>query len=408
MRRHLFLSLTQATFGEMVLGLRVAEDLRSRGDQVDFLAPVALGHFFADTDFRHLPVTLTPAMDLESPLRQVLGQGRYASLVLVDLTCILLTLHQLMIDEGFLLRLPEPVIALDLYNMPETDLTVDQGPLSTPLPVLANTFAHRLLPVPFVRPSCAGAFNALPQLPPLPAARRRALREELGLGQQDRLVLLGSSRYQYPEVQVVKPHERAARLLPRLVFDRLASLGPRVHVLHLGPQPFTGAEALGDRYHYRASLPPERFRELLQSADLQLSFNTGAVTSMSAIAAGVPVLLGINSYAARTLDQLLSLLPSPVSAGFVETLEELVPVYPFRLWPQGYHRFLAPLMAGNPCEQALRTVEVLEEQHLAEACQALLFDEKERQAVRAGQDSYRRQVQLLPSAGQLIAGYAPS
>ncbi len=405
MRRHLFLSLTQATFGEMVLGLRVAEDCRSRGEAVDFLAPAALDHFFTGTPFRHLPVTLTPAMDLGSRLLQALGRGGYSSLVLVDLTCILLTLHQLMIDETFLLRLPAPAIALDLYNMPETDLTVDHGPLSTPLASLANAFARRLLPVPFVRPSCAGAFDALPRLAPISESHRRTLREDLGLGEQDRLLLLGSSRYQYPEVQVVKPHERAARILPRLVFDRLASLGPRVHVMHLGPQPFAGTEALGDRYHYRASLPPERFQELLQSADLQLSFNTGAVTSMSAIAAGVPVLLGINSYAARTLDQLLALLPQAPSAGFTEMLRELVPVYPFRLWPQGYHHFLAPLMRDNPCQQALRTVEVLEEQSLVETCHALLFDQKERETVRAGQNAYCRQVRALPGAGELIAGY---
>ena len=100
-------------------------------------------------------------------------------------------------------------------------------------------------------------------------------------------------------------------------------------------------------------------------------------------------------------------MPSPVTAGFAQTLKDLVPVYPFRLWPQGYHRFLAPLMTDNPCEQALRTVEVLEEQQLVQTCQALLFGEKEREAVRAGQDAYRRQLQSLPSAGQLISEYAP-
>ncbi len=403
--RHLFLSLTQATYGEMVLGLRVADDLRSRGQEVDFLAPAPLAPFFSKKPFRHLPLALTPAMDLGRLVRQTVEQGRYASLVLVDLTCILLTLHQLVIEEGFLGQLPGALIALDLYDMPQTDLTIDQGPVSTRLPDLANAFTQRLQPAPFGRPASPGAFDALPRLLPLSNQRRRNLRAELGLGDQDRLVLLGSSRYQYPEVQVVKSHERMARLLPRLVFDRLAALGPRVHVIHLGPQAFAGAESLGERYHHRASLPPAQFQELMQAADLQLSFNTGAVTSMSALAAGVPILLGVNSYAAKTLDQLLALLAQPPSQSFARGLGELVPVYPFRLWPQGYHSFLAPLLRDNPSQQALRTVEVLEEQPFLEACAALLFDEAERKAVRAAQDQYRRQVRSLPAAGELILQY---
>lgn len=405
MSRHLFISLTQATYGEMVLGLRAADDLRTRGHEVDLLAPAVLAPLLAGRPHRHLPLALTPAMDLGRLLRRTLEQGRYASLVLVDLTCILLTLHQLMIEEDFLRQLPCPAIALDLYDMPETDLEIDQGPVSTRLADVANSFVQRLQPVPFGRPSCAGAYGALPDLQPLPASRRAALRSELGLAEHDRLLIWGSSRYQYPEVQVVKPHERAARILPRLVFSRLGSLGSRVHVLHLGPQPFAGAEPLGDRYHHLTSVPQPRFQELMQAADLQLSFNTGAVTSTSAIAAGVPILLGINSYAAKTLDQLLTLLPLPPSPDLALTLRELVPVYPFRLWPQGYHRFLAPLMRDNPCQQALRTVEVLEERAFVEACRALLFDPEQRDAARTGQEAYCRQVRALPTAGELIDRY---
>ncbi len=404
-RTHLFVSLTQATYGEMVLALRVASDLSSRGDDVHVLAPSALGHFFTGGTFRHIPVELAPTLDLGAVVKGAMSQTSYASVVLVDLTCILLTLDQLMIDVGFLTDLGRPTIALDLYNMAETDLAIDCGPTTMAVSPLAIAFEHRLLPAPFVRPDVPGAFCALPEIQPLGDERRRAVRGELGLSDAERLVLVGSSRYQYPDVQVMKAHQRAARIVPRLAFQALADLGPRVHVAHVGPAPWDGAGVLGARYHHMPAMPPPRFLDLLRSADLQLSFNTGAVTTMSAIAAGVPVVLGINSWGAKTAEELIGRLSPAPSPAWRALLDELVPVFPFRLWPQGYHRFLAPLAARNPFLEALETVEALDEAAFGEALRRLLFDPGRRRAAREAQEGYCRALRDLPRASDLVAGF---
>jgi hypothetical protein len=403
--KQLLVTLTEATFGEVTLGLRVARELAALGEEVVFLGPPGLRWFLTATPFRHILVD-HPRVPIDTTLLRAVRAERFAGVVLLDMNCMLLTLDQLGIDDRFLERIEAPVIVLDIYNLPETDLTVDYGTMDRVMSPRALAFPRWLHPVPFVRPSGgSGCYNALPSLAPIAEARRGRARSELGLGDGDRLVVVCTSRWQSPEVQVWTHHERVARLLPVRLLDMLASLGPRVHVAHLGPAPFVSPRALGDRYHHLGQVQPPRFEELLQSADLQVTFNTAATTSISAIAAGLPVVLGINSHRGATAEEVAASLPRPASPALRAWLEEVVPLYPFRLWPQGFHRFIAPLVRDNPCASALSTLEVLEEERFVETCAQILFEPSRRAAFREGQETYCRAVRRLPSAAELVRSY---
>ncbi|HET8645973.1 MAG TPA: DUF6365 family protein [Vicinamibacteria bacterium] len=403
MPRHVFLAATAGAVGELNLARVVAQGLHERGHEVVFLAPQAVSFLFEGSPFRHQAVD--PILPLPSHhLPRALQREKADSLVLVDVTSVFVTLETVWAaDADFLVRLPLPVVALDVWDLPRTDLQWDFGTDALPISPRTLEIQRRLVPVPFAHPQGDRfRFDALPVLEPPPAAAREEMRRELGLGEADRLVLLLSSRWQTPEMQHWKHHQRLARHLPALALDALASLGPRVHVAHVGPQEFEGAGGLGGRYHWIAQLRPDRFQALMAAADALLTFNTSATSTLSALALGLPVVLAVNSRAGQTVEEVAAGLPGPLPGPVRSWLERVVPLHPFRVWPLGLHRLLTPVLADNPFAAAVRTVEVLEWDQLTGACRELLFEAAARQEARERQASYCDLVRRLPAGADVL------
>ncbi len=393
---HLFLATAQAAFGELKLGINLARELAREGERVIFLAPQALAVLFEGTPIRYVPVE-SALWDLEREVPALAAREGCRSLVLVDVTSVLLSMEELAVDASFLAELDLPVVVLDIWNVREADRRWDWGLEATPLPEQALTFDRRLLPVPLVRPGAGrGVYDALPHVEAIGAEERRAVRAGLGVGEEDRLVFLATSRWQMPEPQVWKHHQRLARRLPPHVLRMLASLGRTVHVLHVGPAALPGADVLEGRYHHSASVAPDRFRELLQAGDLMLSLNTASTAMLSAVSAGLPTVVAINSHAGRTVEEVLASLGGDGSPEMRSWLAETVPLHRFRLWPLGLFDFLAPVLAGNPFTSAFRTAEVLDEPAFVETCHALLFDGAAAARERERQRDYVAAVRALP------------
>lgn len=405
-RTHLFLGLTGPAFGELNLALRIAWELHARGEGSVFLAPSFAAALFGETPFRFLAVdSLLPA--LEEALPPVIKRERCDTLVLVDLASVVITLDMVWgCDASFLGRLGLPVIALDYWNLTETSLRWDYGTDAIAISEKALELGKRLVPVPIARPSSgAGSYNALPAAAPRPAGDTEAVRGELGVSPEDKLVLLLSNKSQQPEMQMWKHHQRSARLLPRLAAEALESLGDSVRVLHVGPQAFEGMSSLGDRYTWHRQVSAERFGTLLSAADLLLSFNTTASTTISAVARGLPVVVGINSYAGRTAEEVTAACPFSVAPAVSRWLSDVVPLYRFRIWPLGLYELLSPVLASNPYMSTLRTVEILDWDGLVGACRELLFDSTARAEQRERQAAYCAEIQGLPSAADVFLSY---
>jgi uncharacterized protein DUF6365 len=401
-RRVLFLAATSSAMGEVNLARDIARDLQARGHAATFLAPAAMASRFAGSSLRHVPVDdMLPRMpDL---LPRLLRQQQPDQLVLVDLASVFLTLETAWAhDPGFLCDLPVPVAALDVWDLAETDLRWDFGTDALAISPRALEIP-RLVPVPFVRPRQDGrCYDALPRPAPVTAGARQRVRQEMGLQPRDRLLLLLSSRWQLPDAQFWKHHRRLAQQLPVLALEAAAALGPDVHVAHVGPRAFEGAEALGPRYHWIPQLAPERFEEVIGSADLLLSFATSSPAAFNALVLGVPVALAVNSRRGRTADEVLASLSRPAEP-VRRWLETVVPLYPFRLWPIGLYGLLTPAVRDNPFNDAVRTVELLDWDHLIETCRELLFDASARERMQARQAAYCEAVRRLPRGADLLA-----
>ena len=390
---HLFLAAPAAAFGEVATGLRIARELVAEGDRVVFLAGADVALLFEGTGIVHRPVD-AEIFSLERFVTRLIAAERCASLTLVDVTSVYLTLDPIGVELDFLERLAIPVLALDFWNLQAAGPRWDFGRDATPIPPAALAFERRLLPVPLARPDAgAGVFAALPE--PAASAPRADLRAELGLGDEDRLVLWPTSRWQQPELQNWKHHARLARQVPVWVASVLARLGTRVHVLHVGPQASPAWEGWGRRYHFAGQVPAARLHGLLSAADLLLSFNTTATTSFAAIATGLPTVVVTNSRSGPA-EAILDAVPD-ASEALRAWLAGAAPLHAFRLWPLGLFEFLAPVLEDNPFAETFRGVELLDEGALTETVQALLFDEQAAAAERDRQARYRERVRALPA-----------
>jgi hypothetical protein len=243
-------------------------------------------------------------------------------------------------------------------------------------------------------------FDALPEERPVPEADAARERATLGLGAGDKLVLLAGSRFWEPGVQVWSHHKRLALHVPELVTGALAALPPQVKLVHVAPAAWPEGP-LGDRYRWIGQVPPDRFARLLAASDLLLSLNTSGTTTVAAVARGTPVVLGMNSYEGRTADEVLARMGRPPDDPLRPWLEKACPLFPFRLFPLGLFGLLAPVLAGNPYLETVRSVEVLEVASCAAACRELLFDAGARAALRRRQEEYCRTVRALPAAGDV-------
>jgi hypothetical protein len=399
---HLFLAAPAGAFGEVSTGLRIARELVAQGDRVLFLAGADVALLFQGTGVVHRAID-GEVFSLERFVTRLIERERCASLTLVDVTSVYLTLDPIGVALGFLERLAIPVIALDFWNLRRAGPAWDFGRDATAIPPPALGFEKRLLPVPIAHPDAGpGVFAALPERSARPSARA-SVRAELGLGEHDRLVIWPTSRWQQPEVQNWKHHARLARQVPIWLAATLGRLGERVHVLHVGPQASPAWHAWGARYRFAGQVPAERLHDLMEAADLLLSLNTTATTGFAATAVSLPTLVLANSHAGSA-EEVAARMPA-ASEGLRAWLAEASPLHPFRLWPLGLHGFLAPVLQGNPFADTFRSVELLDEEAVVETCRSLLFDDAAAAAERHRQALYRDRVGALPRPAEAFRAW---
>lgn len=381
-------------FGEALLGVQLATALHKAGDEVLFLAPAGLAHVVRAAPVRYGRIDLALSQ-LDAAVLDTARSEGCASIVLIDLVAVYTFFGVYGRSFAAFLRSGIPVVALDVWNVPEAGLAWDYHPETFAMGPEILDAVHRLVPVPFVRPTVPAGYNALPPPQPWSAADRQAERSSLGIGPDERLIFWPSAAWQHASQQLHPARQRMAAALPPLIVHYLKCLSqtagsPPIRVVHVGPEPFAAASALGDRYVHLTQQPAARFARILAASDLLLSFNVAATTVMAALSAQVPVLIGTHS--ARPGD----LPPASEMTDAVRTFCAAAgDVYPFRAWPLSLSRLLAPVLHENPLLDAVRLVGVLDESAMLSALRELISDGGA-ETQRARQERYVAQVQALP------------
>jgi hypothetical protein len=406
-RRHLFLVTGRASYGEPIAGLAMARALHDAGDQVAFLHPSSLHPLFQGVPFPRATIDVAE-FDLVRALRRAIEERGFETLVLVDVTLVLMTSGE-RAGRG-MLDLPVRVLGLDYWNLPETNLVWDLGATELSIPRLALAIPS-VRPSPIARPGAPGAYRALPEVQPLSDDERTMVRRALGIGERQRLLLTATATWQQPQYHTVLDTVRVARHGPEIFALLLRRLPEDVHLAHVGPAPFDWGAGHA-RYRFLPQLPPAEFRRLMAACDTFLSLNLPATSVAAAIACGTPAVVLTNDLRGTTLAEVERAAGGALAADVRPWVERMLPLHPFRICPGGLHRFLAPVLAGNPFQSALRELPITAVELAAQVVGELLEGGPARAALVAAQAALREANAGLPSLlerfREISAGPAPA
>lgn len=388
--RHLFLATARATFGEILVGQDLARQLHQAGDHVAFLHPAALSPLFRSVPYRHGTIDLALS-NLAEVVRDATRALGFETIVLVDVSSVLYSAGPPCIAT-IIRDVPALTMGVDLWNLPETDLTWDVGEFRVHLDRLVLDIPS-LRPAPIARPDAPGSYRALPIIDPPEPDERMAVRAELGLPYDANLILTATGAWQQPTRSPYQQPQRLAHALPGILELVIARL-PSTYLMHVGPEPF--AWGIPANYRFSAQIDPPRFRRLVRAADLMLSVNTAATSVAAAVAAGTPAVVLINSTSGPSIEAIEASRGATLPEDVRAWVRSVAPLYPFRVCPVGLHSLMAPVLAGNPYETAIEERELLDIDATVARIGALMRDGAERSRALAAQAAYRARIAILP------------
>jgi hypothetical protein len=408
-RCFLFLILGKRTWGEALLGLQIARELSDEGAQAAFLATESVMPLLKDAPFEREECGVREGWNLKYQIARFLSRPGSWSIVLCDYH----TTSSYFLDEGLdpdvLLKLAIPIVALDTWDFRETGYEIDlYGGAKKTVPRWLDALPYRLVPVPIARlRQQGGAYANLPPAVRIAPSARSEIRKNLGLRDGDRLILWSTSSWQHEPFPSQEAH-RIGKQGPRCVGAYVAALGKSVHLVHVGPRELPIQDLLQDRYHHLPQLARAEFDLILGSADLLLSLNFSATTVTRAIRSGIPTITVMNSLSGESPEELVRKTFGSCSEGLMGWLHDARPLFPFLLWPFGWHQFLLPLLDKNDYVSATRIVELLNEKAVMDALHDLLYSDVEIDRHRSRQLDYVNRVAQLPSAARLLLGFPSS
>jgi hypothetical protein len=199
--------------------------------------------------------------------------------------------------------------------------------------------------------------------------------------------------------------QRLARKVPELLAHYLRQLPASTHYVLVGQLPPALGQLPADRTHVVPACSPVDYSELLGSVDAVLGLTPPALTLLRAVLADIPAMVLTNRFGVHDeaeverVDAELGGLTPHVRAW----LGQAGPVYPFRLWPMSFYRFMTPLLSGNPYLSAVTSAELLDERGVVDGLAAMLYDPTVRAEQAAARAGYQTLLDSLPPTREVFA-----
>jgi glucose-1-phosphate thymidylyltransferase len=407
-RSHLLVSLNDRSWGRSEVALHVGQQLQKVGDTVRFVVPSWILPLFENTGFQVERIPEHASQLTRLLLDSVCRRYRPDSIIYFDFFNCTNYLTRIGVhDCSFLLHYDSATITLDTWDFRRTGHIVDiiggqyQSLVNGDIEQRISEFESipdRLIPVPLTSLDGPQKFRWLPSTE---YYRSQDRRDKWSFAKSQRLVLFCTSRWQH-SVSANPAMQRLAELLPELLAAYIRRTHPSIHLVHVGPSPYRLDAILGTRYRWLPPMSSSDFEELLMQVDLLISPNISSTVIGKAFQHKVPVLVVGNSKLWQDANEVNVLLGSQLSEDVLPLVLRALPIYPFWLWPLGYHAFLSALLPDNAYGHAFTTVELLHQRSFAESIEGLLFDNSRRSQAIRKQVMYSSRVSLLPTAAELV------
>lgn len=407
----LFFAMSSAGYGETLIGMSLARQLRPAGIETYFICEPMSEKLLRGSGFPYLVLDRSMGGFARLLVDDTVASFRPDAIVLSDyFTYCGVFPKRYGLDPWFIDRYRLPIIPIDIWEWANTDFAVDV------FDGKAMTVDRRIMEMPVhLRPVPIAHLDESPQIYPfrlwegnerVSRRTRDHLRETFGMAKDDKMVLLAVAGWQQDKYSDDNG-DRIAERVPELLVHYLRQTPPTTRFILVGKVP-PALEALGDRAHVIPPCSPSRFNVLLGSVDLVLTLNLGATTLARAVLSDIPGLVLTNRFSISEKPEIdrveaeLGGMSEEVRSWLTRTL----PLYPFRMWPLGFHRFLDPIVADNPYLSTFAHVELLDEPAVLAALDNVLYDREVRDGLAANRAAYLETLAAHPSTAEVFASAA--
>lgn len=301
-----------------------------------------------------------------------------------------------------------PIVSLDCYEWGSGDYTLDFiGGFTKRVKTTLAELDGCLRPCPLNKPApptaAAAAYSFLAgQVIPAVAAGEE-LRAGRGVGDDDLFVMSAFAPWEVTPRREC-PWWPFLDVVPALIQDYLQNLERRVHWLRVGKAARTSAE-VGPRLvvHDFPALPPPLFNSVLHAADVLLGTNIASTTLAKKVYYGGQAVVLYNSLGIESAQEAAALSQPRIAPQRRALLDSAYPWRPFRMFPLGWSRFLAPVLNDNPYLATFRQAEILDAADVSAAFAEL--DEPDGQVRRTRRQhkaEYLAALERLPAAGDCL------
>lgn len=396
-RRVLFLGLGHLSNGDVSIAADFARQLPPDRFEVRFLTAAAVAPHVRDTGLTAYPLgSQNPQRNVKT-FDRLVTEFRPDLLVAADAFTLEYSTGWSGLSMNLLRERYDIALAsFDQYDYPAADYVVDfYGGHRTLFPrlldacdlLIRNSPLNRPVPgepgVIVTRMRCGGSS-------PLPVARR---------GSDPPTVFVTNSRWEY--LNVVRSPEMAQLMhaMPRIVHSHLAALDRPLRVVHVGPAGWDFPVSPRIDYRHVPNMAAPDFHAQLAGADLFITGNAVSVTLTQAVLAGVPSLLLGNR---KVLDVARLVDSGSAPTWLMEAAPGLTAAYPYRVYPWGWHDFLAPVLSDNPYTDCFLSAGVFERRRVLRAITELLDDATVRTRLAERQAALLHSLDQLPPAGDAL------
>lgn len=412
----LLFCLSQAAFGETFIGLSLAAQLRRDGWESHFVIPPVTRSAVQHFGFPHTVVDYTDAPKgpaARSFMDELIEQQHPDAIVLCDFTVFHRNVRfHYQLEPDFIREYGLPVLPLDLTECETSDFEVDLAgaePLSLDRGIL--DYPVHVRPVPPGHLTAPGSSRALPyrvvEAEHIAEDVCQRTRADLGLSDDDRLVLLPMSSWQRPPGGRGLWSEMMSTLsdhVPDLLVHYLLQLPPTTHFVIIGHAPDAFDRLPAERAHGLPPIAIDRYTELLAAADLLVLLSPPSVTGVRAVLMDKAVVVIQNRFAVHSAQDLAAVESElgGVSTTVRDWLTETGPIDRFRMWPKGCFQSQERMFTDNDYTTALVTTELLDERGTVTALRDLLRDSEASRGLAKARVRYRDQVDALPATADVL------
>ena len=236
---------------------------------------------------------------------------------------------------------------------------------------------------------------------PYDPARTQEWKGKLGLPTNKKLILFTYATWQesykqYPDVIAFVQANNA-------VFHNLIEQLAKDHtVLCVGPQGYFSERTKGNFIH-KSQLMPEVFDKYLLATDLFISRNYVATSLARAVLSGIPSVNFENSlYFSEKKPFDAKKLPFELTPFAAQELEKLERSYPYRMFPVGWFKFLAPVLKKNPYLKTFIRLEQFNVNDALEKMQEALESKNAKERLLQNVAQYKELLNKLPDVGTIV------